>query len=415
MQKTTVVPASGGVSGEQVGPLFLSLFGLPFLLAGLFVLYLGISEFLDNRRAGTWDEVPAEILAIELKTSSGSKGGTTYRIDGQFQYTFGGKSFTSRRMVSSSGFSSDREYWQNLYDQANSAKQSGKTLPARVNPGNPSEALLFREFSTMSLALIPFGLVFALVGGGLGFAGLYSSWAASRHGAALKNNPQRPWRAEPEWQGFHIRSGSWKKILVTWVFGLGLSLFLSVFVLAMSTDPSLPLIPKLIVGLFLLIGLGILGHAVYLTLQHLKYGSSTLLLSQMPLVPGMEFTGVVLVKRHLMTEGGTKATLKCVRTNITGSGKQRKSVDEDILTKAIVISRDLVQPGSGRSALPLKFEIPAAYPPTDREDNPKITWKLTLEAETPGIDFWAEFELPVFKVASPDLIEYREPRAGEQA
>ena len=46
-------------------------------------------------------------------------------------------------------------------------------------------------------------------------------------------------------------------------------------------------------------------------------------------------------------------------------------------------------------------------PTTAPGENPSVGWTLSVKAATPGVDFGAEFDVPVFNVADESLIERR--------
>ena len=51
------------------------------------------------------------------------------------------------------------------------------------------------------------------------------------------------------------------------------------------------------------------------------------------------------------------------------------------------------------SAIPIRFTIPEGRPETFSADYPSYRWRLIAKAKTPGIDFCAEFDIPVFDMA----------------
>jgi hypothetical protein len=261
--------------------------------------------------------------------------------------------------------------------------------------------------SNTMVILPPFGAVFLLAGLGLMGSGIWSYRKESIRQTQLKADPRRPWLADPDTRGFILRSGSLGTVLVSWAVSLFLLLFLSVFAIAIGGDPDVPLVVKVVLSFFALVGLAMLGGAIYSTLQYLKYGQSTLLLSQMPLAVGGSFSAVLMIKRHLITDDGCKMTVKCVKSVTTGSGKNSHTDRTELFARTVTVKADLIKPQEGRSAIPLQMEIPGGLPGRVLEGRTKINWTLNAEAETPGIDFAAEFDLPVYVVPDESLIEKR--------
>lgn len=194
------------------------------------------------------------------------------------------------------------------------------------------------------------------------------------------------------------------------MFAICVTLFESIFIILMMFDESVPLLAKGILGIFVLVVMLLIYNAIYMTSRRLKYGDSLLLLSQMPLVPGAAFDAVVVSKRALRPEDGCKATLRCVavvRKESVGSENEVSFAEEVMYEKSVVVRADLNATRGGRSAIPVHFEIPGHIPPRFLQNYPQIRWKLVLEAETTGIDYFAEFDLPVYLVTDSTLIQYR--------
>ena len=89
---------------------------------------------------------------------------------------------------------------------------------------------------------------------------------------------------------------------------------------------------------------------------------------------------------------GIQTKLSCVRPRTTGSGKNRS-------TPETVLWQDQHQTAGGMTdAIAVRFAIPADRRATDDTDpDDQIVWRLNTRAELPGVDFAAQFEVPVFK------------------
>lgn len=388
--------------------LFLFLFGIPFLLAGLGAGGVGVSRLLEYQRAGSWIKTPARFEQVEVKTKRGSKGGTLYFLSARYSYEFQGKTYKSDRISLQESSEKLPDSFRALETRIKEGMQRDRSFPVLVDPQAPDQAIVTREIVTEMVLMPIFGCVFSVVGAGLMLFGLSSYLSGKRRSEAMAVNPERPWRAEGIWKGFTLFSQNSSKLLGMWGIALFMTVFISMFVFALAVDPTAPLFAKGIIGLFALISLGLLCNAIYLTLQYFKYGNSTLLLSQMPLAIGQEFSVVIIIGRHLEMEKGCTVAFKCKRMHTTGSGKQRHTDTTELHSETQIITKDLFRPEKGRSAIPASFKIPIHMPPRDADSNPSFKWFLEVSAETPGVDFATEFELPVYKVSNPDHIEYRD-------
>ncbi|HOY65413.1 MAG TPA: DUF3592 domain-containing protein [Candidatus Ozemobacteraceae bacterium] len=376
-----------------------ALVGLPFLIIGAFPVF-------DYLQSASWQHVPAIVEHVELAEEQGEET-SLFHVKGAYRYDWASQTYHSSRITLSDTSTSDRNSWLPLYERLDKSRQAGTPIQVLVDPASPSNALATRE-------LTPGLLIFPALGGFFFVSGLLfvavGLWSLlQRTGPA---DPSRPWIGDGPWEGFQVRSSGIFEVVIAWVIAVAFGIFESVFVFAFIAEPGLPLIVKGMLGIFLLLAAALLIRAVYITLRHLKYGDSLLVLSQIPLVPGGTFDGVVITRRPLRPEDGCKATVRCIaivrKVRTSGSNTKTTYTEEIRYEKPLVVRADLAQEPSGRSAIPVKIEIPGHLPPRFLQDYPQIRWKLAIEAETAGIDFSAEFELPVYGAVEPSLIQYRE-------
>jgi hypothetical protein len=76
-----------------------------------------------------------------------------------------------------------------------------------------------------------------------------------------------------------------------------------------------------------------------------------------------------------------------------------RTVREEILWKEEqTVGSFLVQPGAGGTHIPFAFTLPVdARSSDDSISGHPVIWRLHVSAEVPGVDYAAEFELPVFR------------------
>lgn len=385
------------------GVVFLIL-GTVFLLVGIPLLFVGAIGFYEQHQSGSWKPVSAFVEKVDWHEEEGEEE-TAYHVTGTYRYDWEGKTYRCDRISLSSGSTSDKSAWQAIYDSFKASRDGGTPITVYVDPNSPSTAVAFRNvtigmilFSFIGAMFFTFGTVFAA-------GGIWS--ALQKRGPA---DPQRPWIGDGPWEGFQIRSGDWVDVLLAWVIAICVALFESIFIMLMMYDESVPFLAKGILIIFVFVAILLIYNAIYMTLRRLKYGNSLLLLSQMPLVPGMAFDAVVVSKRALRPEDGCKATLRCVavvQKESTGSENEVTFAEEVMYEKSVVVRADLTAARGGRSAVPVHFEIPGHIPPRFLQGYPQIRWKLALEAETTGIDYFAEFDLPVYLASDPTMIQYR--------
>jgi hypothetical protein len=135
------------------------LFGLVFMAAGGAVLwFMTIRPILRIMEAQSWPETPCTILQSQVAESSDSDG-STYKVAVSFGYVYEGRELTSERYDFTNFYSSGYD------DKAAVVARYpvGSRSVAYVNPSNPSEAVLVRNFSLRYLLGL-FGLLFFLPG-----------------------------------------------------------------------------------------------------------------------------------------------------------------------------------------------------------------------------------------------------------
>lgn len=252
------------------------------------------------------------------------------------------------------------------------------------------------------------GLIVTTVGAGLLFVGVWKLLAARRRERLLLQYPDQPWRADGErWKDLTIRAHSLRTVIACWAIGIFLALWASpAFIYLASAEILQRTFYFLILpALFALIALRLIGRAVYLTLQYLKYGDPVLVLSQLPIVPGLQFVAVLHVKTHIVAEHGVQLTFKCVKETTTGSGKSQSVDSKDLHSEIKIVTKDMARIMSEGSVIPVVFDVPAGMHDRKSEGNPTYEWTLEVTAKTPGIDFSATFDdLPVYTVADQSLV-----------
>jgi hypothetical protein len=118
--------------------------------------------------------------------------------------------------------------------------------------------------------------------------------------------------------------------------------------------------------LFPLTGILVFSGAIYALLRRQRYGAAVFELATLPAPLGRTLAGHVRVGRGLAPNGEITLSLRAIHRIITRSGKST-SAKEEILW------------GSHR-----------------------ILWRLELKSVVPGVDFLAQFEVPVFYTAESD-------------
>lgn len=366
-----------------------------FVLAGLaIVLFLGVLPALRVVRAGGWVETPCRIVHSEVDSQTDSEGGTSYRVDIRYTYTFEGVSHESDRYDFAVGYTSGID----AKNAAVRANPVGSERLCYVDPAEPSEAVMDRTFGGY-LWWGAMGLPFSLMGMAFIVLALRARRRARGPRADRAGNPNATAAKVPEVTragGFlELRSQNppLQKLLVLLAVALFWNGIVSVFVVqVVSTDSGIFrwglavfLIPFVIVGLGLLAGVG---HAALA----LRNPRALVTLRRAEVRPGdpvefaWEFAGRIdRIERLTIDLVGTeKATYR--RGTNTRTDECRFHEDRRIERT----TGDDLSFGTG------SIEVPAGSMPTFESPNNGVVWSLELKAEIPRWpDVKLEFPIPV--------------------
>ena len=137
------------------------LFSILFLMGSSFGWVMVGRPLYKIEQSKDWKRVPCVITTSRVKSSSGSKGSTTYRVDMTFRYRFNGIEYDGGSYDFMTGSDGDRQSkfgvtWR---------YPVGTQTHCYVNPDTPSEAVISREYNgpLWSVFLVA---VFVLVGAG---------------------------------------------------------------------------------------------------------------------------------------------------------------------------------------------------------------------------------------------------------
>ncbi|MBI1320335.1 MAG: DUF3592 domain-containing protein [Candidatus Hydrogenedens sp.] len=394
IEKNYELPKSGtGGIGCSV------LFGLPFALVGLGAAGYLFYVLLQWQSMQSWVEVPAQIMSADLAENRDDDGGVTYRAVATYSYEWDGQPYISERV----GITTSNDNvgsWQE--DKARTLQRHvGGTYRCFVNPSAPSQAILFRDMRIEMLGFITiFACVFSTVGLGIVLAVVSSipQQRALMQASALY--PQEPWRWRPDWAEGRIQSSGRLTPLGLFFFG-GLWAVFSV--------PSLLFLPgavaqeqylALLVLLFPAIALLLVVLGLYKLAHWQRFGGATLEIATVPAAAGGYLEGALVVPSGLQGVENLQAVLKCMKSRTVGSGKEKRTSVTTVwqTTLPLDLPDDSRRFGAGAGRLPFRVQIPFGLPDADVEQSGDLwhKWEFEANAELPGIDFAATFEIPVY-------------------
>jgi hypothetical protein len=142
--------------------------------------------------------------------------------------------------------------------------------------------------------------------------------------------------------------------------------------------------PVLIAVIIPLIGVTLLSAALYRSIRLRKYGSSRCRLETLPAFVGGKLAGEIETNMGKAPAEGFALELLCIRSESFG-----RSRTDSVLWQERLVA--FGEPSANGLRVPFAFTIPRDAAPSGGA----IVWRLDVRAETPGVDYAAEFEVPV--------------------
>lgn len=383
---------------SRLGGLILLLFALPFAGVGAFVLSLAYRTVRESNEMQRWMPVPVHLLAVDLESHQGDDS-TTYKATARYAYRVNGRMYESTRVGLHSGSDNIGHWHEQRHNELKQIFQSGGTTTAYVNPINPNEAVLFPAVRReMLLFYAGFGGIFFVVGLGIFVGGLVSFVRSGATSKRAREFPEEPWRWREDWASGVIKSSNRGLAIGLLVFAAFWSGFIGfIFAMMLQDRASVPLPVWGVLGLFQLIGVGLLVWAIREWRVAKRYGAALLHLASVPGVIGGKLAGVVALPDYAEPYESYRIQLACeeqVRRGKNTSTETRWKAERSLDPAQLPAKVDGVQ-------IPVLFAIPFGLP----SSGGKITWRLRVNAKQPGIDVDVKFEVPVFQTpeSQPDF------------
>ena len=251
-------------------------------------------------------------------------------------------------------------------------------------------------------------ILFACAAFAFGFAGFgmmaTALWGSKRtytDDDLRARHPDQPWMWNAEWVARRISDQSRSGTFLLWGFALLWTAISSPAALVFIPDAIRDGNPVVFVALlFPLVGLLMLINAARLTLRALRFRRSTLILDTMPAPIGGTLRGRVEVEHSLTS--ATEVMIRLIALERQRSGKS--TVDTIVAHEERELAPGMLQRTASGTVIPIEIAVPLDAPATDAtEEERKVYWRLTVDADLPGIDYSASFDDPVFKTEFSDF------------
>ncbi|MDP6355783.1 MAG: hypothetical protein QF473_11800 [Planctomycetota bacterium] len=159
----------------------------------------------------------------------------------------------------------------------------------------------------------------------------------------------------------------------------------------------------LMVWFFPLIGAFLLVSVIHKTLQAAKYRGTDLHLYTLPGIPGGRLVAEVFSPINL-GHARIRVKLACVNRYSTtrrchrGANAQTEQHTDSIWEEEYALDGAEAEPSGRGWVIPVAFALPADSSETQNTEFEGIQWLASIQAAVTGIDFDAEFRVPVFAV-----------------
>jgi len=253
--------------------------------------------------------------------------------------------------------------------------------------------------------------IFALIGGGVIYAGIHGNRKLKEQAAAEASNPQSPWLWRKDWAASRAESKNRNRATGLWlaaIFANGIA-----FTVAVSAVPKLwrTSDPKVFFPLVFCVGGIILaGAAMRASIRRKRFGQTYFEFASLPFSPGRTLKGSIHLRFNTDARHGIDLSLSCVRQVVTGGGKNRSTLQSVLWQADTNVPRELLMPGPmGDAVIPVEFSIPSdAYESNHDDVNDQVLWLLHAQADVPGVNYSDDFEVPVFRL-TPSSASAAEP------
>jgi hypothetical protein len=244
-------------------------------------------------------------------------------------------------------------------------------------------------------AALAFGTVFG------GFASLFI-WGALRghsKGRQIKQAraSQEPWQRREDWARGQILCFDRKALVLTWTASIGLLALLFPLVPEVREKWAAGEHAIIVALLFPSAGVVLLIRAIYLTLRWKRFGESVFRMLSIPGVIGGNLDGVIQVGAKVRPQEGFALRLHCTRRVTAGRRKKRHTVETILWEDKKTLRKELLEDDPRRTGIPVHFTIPDHCHPTHIAGNTVTLWRLEASAKVHGVDYFARFEVPVFR------------------
>jgi hypothetical protein len=229
----------------------------------------------------------------------------------------------------------------------------------------------------------------------------FASKAKKRADAIKAAHPLEPWLWRDQWAGGCIRSSTKAAMVTACVFALFWNLIsMTVCAAVIPVELKKGNHKALFALIFPAVGVILLIWAAREIIRWKKFGESIFKMLSVPGVLGGRLNGAIQTSVKIRPEDGFHLRLRCINRITTGTGKNSSTTENILWEDEKTMVKELLGDDPRRTGIPVFFQIPADGRESDDANSlDRIVWRLETRARVPGVDYLAQFEVPVFRSA----------------
>jgi len=202
-----------------------------------------------------------------------------------------------------------------------------------------------------------------------------------------------------DWARGRAKSRAGTELVASWVVVTVWTALSAPLVWKLFSDASVGSSPWVwLLILFPLVGVWLWIVTVRLSLGWLRFGRTELELDPSPGSLGGHAGGTLDVPLRHRTASDYRITLSCVRSHVSGRGKNRSRSESVVWSHEMIPAVERMSRGI---RLAFTFDVPPHLPPTEARSASYHYWSIRVVGDVPGLNLDRAYEIPVVRSDVP--------------
>ena len=404
-----IKPQNGSTASGIIPALIFSF----FLCFTIYVGLKGIGLLMAPDKAENWVKSQASVLSSKLETihSTDHEGNvdTSYLASGSFSYTWEGVEYISEQLFFSKKPDGIGTYHHDIRDLLSKHISDKSSIDIWVNPKDPSEAVMFNE---IRWGLFYFYMMFPIWGFVFSFFYFYGRAKRKKNAESLirsdledlSNNDTK------DKQNSRTISSNLNKYLL-WTNKTS-AVTIGLMTILISQMMIFWIFVEKNHNLYFLILLPFIGTIVTIYLyrrylQNLKFAKSKLIVNDIPVCIGGNFSGAICLPTKLEPGLVYKVKLELIEQNLHSETPENEETNPQMIKwKDTQKLKPKYNSKSEGSTIPFLFKLPDSIAINNLTRNSEAYyWRLTAKADNRGINLNVNFKFTISE-SLPEGLEY---------